>query len=132
MDRWRKWLRIGVASAVLLLSAGLFCGCVSNSKAQARAQAAYFAGQNAALRQHLATEHSSDVTVVGPVENSDVPWVEGLTLTQAIATANYLGRHDPKAIILTRQGENAKVAPKMLLNGRDVPLEPGDIITIQE
>ena len=112
----------------MLLSAVLFCGCVSKSKAQARAQAAYFAGQNAALRQ----QQGQGVTVIGPVQNPDVPWVEGLTLAQAIATAHYLGQHDPKEIIITRQGESAKLAPKMLLNGADVPLEPGDIITINE
>jgi hypothetical protein len=66
------------------------------------------------------------------VQNPDVPWVEGLTLAQAIATANYLGQHDPKEIIITRQGENAILAPKMLLYGHDVPLEPGDTITIHE
>jgi len=121
-----------IASAILLLGLGLFCGCVSKSKAQARAQAAYLAGQNAALRQQQAQAQPPGVTVVGPVQNHDVPWVEGLTLAQAVATANYLGQHDPKGITITRQGESAIVAPKMLLTGRDVPLEPGDIITIRE
>ena len=110
----------------------LFCGCVTKSKAQARAQAAYLAGQNAALRQQQALAHAPGVTVIGPVQNPDVPWVEGLTLAQAVATANYLGQNNPKEIVITRQGESAKLAPKMLLNGADVPLEPGDIITIHE
>ena len=134
MDGWRKFFCVGAASAILLLSAGLFCGCVSKSKAQARAQEAYLAGQNAALRQQQeqAQTQTPGVTVIGAVQNPDVPWVEGLTLAQAIATAHYLGQHDPKEIILTRRGESAKVAPKMLLAGRDVPLEPGDIITIHE
>jgi len=117
---------------ILLLSLGVFCGCVSKSKAQARAQAAYLAGQNAALRQQQAQAQPPGVTIIGPVQNHDVPWVEGLTLVQAIATANYLGQHDPKGITITRQGESAIVAPKMLLTGRDLPLEPGDIITIRE
>ncbi len=136
MDGWRKFLCVGGVSAILFLSAALFCGCVSKSKAQAQAQAqaqaAYLAGQNAALRQQPAQEQTPGVTVVGPVQNPDVPWVEGLTLAQAIATANYLGQHDPKEIIITRRGENAKLAPKMLLIGANVPLEPGDIITIHE
>jgi hypothetical protein len=130
MDRWRKFFCVGVASAILVSSAMLFCGCVSKSKSQARAQQAYLAGQNAALRQQQ-TE-APGVTVIGPVQNPDVPWVEGLTLAQAIATANYLGQHDPREIIIMRQGESAKLAPKMLLNGANVPLEPGDIITIHE
>ena len=134
MDGWRKFFCAGVAAAIFLLSAVLFCGCVSKSKAQAQAQAraAYLAGQNAALRQQQVEAQAPGVTVVGPVQNPDVPWVEGLTLAQAIATAKYLGQHDPKEIIITRQGESAKLAPKMLLNGADVPLEPGDIITIHE
>ena len=114
----------------MLSSAAMFCGCVTKSKANAQAHAAYLAGQNAALRQQPA--QAPGVTVVGPVQNSDVPWVEGLTLAQAIATAKYLGQHDPKEIIITRQGESAKLAPKMLLTGVDVPLEPGDTITIHE
>jgi hypothetical protein len=105
---------------------------VTKSKAEAQAREAYLAGQNAALRQQQAQAQAPGVTVIGPVQNPDVPWVEGLTLTQAIATAKYLGQHDPKEIILTRQGESAKLAPKMLLNGADVPLEPGDTITIHE
>ncbi len=135
MDGWRKFFCVGIAPAVFLSSAVLFCGCVAKSKtqaqAQAQAQAAYLAGQNAALRQQQQAQ-SPGVTVIGSVQNPDVPWVEGLTLAQAIATANYLGQHDPKEIIITRQGESAKLAPKMLLNGADVPLEPGDIITINE
>lgn len=130
MDGWRKIFYVGSASVILALIATLFCGCVTKSKAKAQAQAAYLAGQNAALRQQPA--QTSGVTVTGPVQNPDVPWVEGLTLSQAIATANYLGQHDPKEIIITRQGESAKIAPKMLLNGADVPLERGDTITIHE
>ena len=130
MDGWRKCFYVGAALVGLLLSAGLFCGCVSKSKAQARAQVAYLAGQNAALRQQPA--QATGVTVIGPVQNPDVPWVEGLTLAQAIATAKYLGQHDPKEIIIMRRGETAKLAPKMLLIGSDVPLEPGDTITIHE
>jgi protein involved in polysaccharide export with SLBB domain len=130
MNGWRKIFCAGATSVVLLLSAVLFCGCVSKSKAQARAQQAYLAGQNAALRQQQV--QPPGVTVIGPVQNPDVPWVEGLTLRQAIATANYLGQRDPKEIVITRQGQSAKLAPKMLLIGSDVPLEPGDTITIHE
>jgi hypothetical protein len=128
----RQFFCVGVSWAILLLSAALICGCVTKSKAQARAQEAYVAGQNAALREQEAQTQSPGVTVIGPVQNPDVPWVEGLTLAQAVATAHYLGQHDPKEIIITRQGESAKLAPKMLLIGTNVPLEPGDIITIHE
>jgi hypothetical protein len=132
MAGWRKIFCVGGVSVILSLSAILFCGCVTKSKADAQVREAYLAGQNAALRQQQAQAQAPGVTVIGPVQNPDVPWVEGLTLTQAIATAKYLGQHDPKEIILTRQGESAKLAPKMLLNGADVPLEPGDTITLHE
>jgi hypothetical protein len=56
--------------------------------------------------------------------------VEGLTLAQAIATANYNGLHDPEAIIVRRDGVDDSIDPKNLLNGNDVVLQGGDIITI--
>jgi hypothetical protein len=56
--------------------------------------------------------------------------VEGLTLAQAIATANYTARGNPQEILLLRRGENASIDPRDLLNGHDVPLEPGDTITL--
>ncbi len=107
-----------------------FCGCVTKSTAKADASAAYLAGQKDAFATIAATQRTS-ITVVGRVENSQVPWVEGLTLAQAIATANYTGVGSPKEIILLRRGERATINPKDLLNGHDVPLEPGDTITIQ-
>jgi len=132
MGGLQKSLRATRALAFLLLLAVTFGGCVTRSKARADAQAAYLAGQNDALRQQQAQAQPAGVTVIGPVQKPDVPWVEGLKLSQAIATANYLGQHDPKEIIITRQGESAILAPKMLLYGHDVPLEPGDTITIHE
>ena len=71
------------------------------------------------------------VMVVGPVQNPRVPWVAGLTLAQAIATANYLDPHEPGAILIARQGETAQLDPKILGTGAPVPLEPGDVIEIQ-
>ena len=107
-----------------------FCGCVTKSQARAQAQAAYLAGQNDALVKMAGVDQA--IVIVGPVEHPKVPWVEGMTLSQAIATANYTSIHNPKAITITRQGEQATVNPKVLLNGQVVPLEPGDTITIRE
>ena len=116
--------------ALTLSAAALLAGCTTKSGAQARAQQAYLAGQNAALRQQQAAQFSG-VTVVGPVQNSQVPWVAGLTLAQAIATANYLDSHEPKTIIITRQGESANLDANVFLNGVAVPLEPGDVIELR-
>ena len=55
----------------------------------------------------------------------------GLTLAQAIATANYLDSHEPKTIIITRQGESAQLDANILLNGVAVPLEPGDMVELR-
>jgi hypothetical protein len=101
-------------------------GCTTRSTANAEARAAFLAGQNTALQQPML-----GVTVIGPVQNFQVPWVAGLTLAQAIATANYLDANAPHKIIITRQGESAQLDPKVLLRGHDVPLEPGDVIEIQ-
>jgi hypothetical protein len=113
-----------------LLVATSFCGCVTKSEARAQAQAAYLAGQNDALAKMAG--QGQGIVIVGPVEHPNVPWVEGMTLSQAIATANYTSIHNPKTITITRQGEQATVNPKVLLNGQVVPLEPGDTITIRE
>ena len=118
------------ALALSLPVAALISGCSTNSVAQAKEQQAYLAGQNAALRQQQAAQFSG-VTVVGPVQNPQVPWVAGLTLAQAIATANYLDSREPGQIIITRQGESAKLDPNVLLNGVAVPLEPGDVIELR-
>jgi uncharacterized membrane-anchored protein len=116
--------------ALTLSAAAMLAGCTTKSGAQARAQQAYLAGQNAALRQQQAAQFSG-VTIVGPVQNSQVPWVAGLTFAQAIATANYLDSHEPGEIIITRQGESAKLDLKVLLRSAQVPLEPGDVIELR-
>ena len=88
------------------------------------------ARENAALKRQIAALDKG-VTIIGPVQNSFVPWVAGLTLTQAIATANYLNSTAPKWITITRNGESAQLQPSVLLNGTPVPLEPGDVVELQ-
>ena len=75
--------------ALLLLSLAA-SGCVSRTKVQAEVRAAYLAGQRDAYA-HMAADQRTSIKVFGPVQNPEVPWVEGLTLAQAIATANYTG-----------------------------------------
>jgi hypothetical protein len=113
----------------VFLIATLFCGCVTRSQANAQARAAYLAGQKAAF---ASIAQGQGVVIVGPVQYPNVPWVEGLTLSQAIATANYTSHRNPKAITITRQGEEIRVNPRDLLNGHVVPLQPSDTITIRE
>jgi len=119
-----------VLSALLLLALAAV-GCTTKSAARLQAQNAFLAGQNAALRQPAASPAGSGVTVVGAVQNPQVPWVAGLTLAQAIATANYTGAEDPKQIIITRQGESATLDAKVLLEGSNIPLETSDVIELR-
>ena len=128
MNGFLKLFWVGGISALLIATS--LCGCVTKSQARAQAQAAYLAGQNDALAKMAGL--GQGIVIVGPVEHPNVPWVEGMTLSQAIATANYTSIHNPKAITITRQGEQASINPKDLLNGHVVPLEPGDTITIRE
>ena len=124
--------------AILLITLAA-AGCTSNHSARLAQQNAYLAGQNEALRQQLAQQQQQtqdaaalpSVTVMGPVQNTHVPWVAGLTLVQAIATANYIGANQPTQIVITRNGESATVSPSVLYNGPDVPLENGDIIELR-
>ena len=128
MCRSQKTLCVSGALALLIMP--LFCGCVTEAQANARARAAYQAGQKAAF-DSLAGQ-GKGVSVVGPVQHSNVPWVEGMTLAQAIATANYTSRHNPKAITINRQGEEIRVNPRDLLGGHAVPLQPGDTIILHD
>jgi len=109
-----------------LLLAFAATGCVTKAQARRDAQAGYVAGQKSVLSQQPV-----GVSVIGPVLHPNVPWVVGLTLTQAIATAHYLDARDPKSITIIRQGEKASMDPKDLINGTVVPLEPGDVIEIR-
>jgi hypothetical protein len=114
----------------LLLALTVFiAGCTSKSRSQMQAQMAFLAGQNAALTQPPAT--GPGVTVTGAVQNNFVPWVAGLTLAQAIATANYVGADEPTQIILTHGGESVALDAKILLQGTVIPLEPGDAVELR-
>ena len=114
---------------MLALAAGSG-GCVTRSQSRADAQAAYAAGQRDAYARIIAIQHTN-VIVIGPVQNPEVQWTDGLTLAQAIVAANYTNRGNPKEIILTRQGEIIRIDPKDLLHGNDVTLQAGDTITLR-
>lgn len=105
-------------------------GCVTKSKADAEAHAAFIAGEKAARRQ-MAVQQYPDVTIIGPVKNHHVPWVDGLTLAQAITTADYLDVRAPERITITRGDQVRTLSPEVLLSGKDIYLKTGDTIEIQ-
>lgn len=119
----------------LILSASL-SGCVTKSQADARARMAFLEGQNQALLRMQQNPQSArhagpSLTLIGPVQNLTVPWRTGLTLAQAIVSAQYTGANDPSAIVIHRDGQDLPFDPKGLLNGEDFVLQLGDVIEIK-
>ena len=106
------------------------CGCVTRSKARTESRAAFAAGQQQAIIQ-MREAQRTDIRVIGPVKNPDIPWVDGLTLAQVVAAADYTGRSDPREIFINRQRERLYFDPKALLRGKNLLLEPGDTVEIR-
>lgn len=118
---------------VPLLLAVALAGCVSKSKADARARAAFMAGQQQAvarMQQVQAQTQGPSVTVNGEVRNRVIPWTEGLTLAKAVLAADYYGAKDPGELIIVHNGIGTRVDPKQLLSGVDIFLEAGDIVQL--
>jgi hypothetical protein len=67
----------------------------------------------------------------GPVRYPKILWSEGLTLSRAILTAQYVERGDPRRIIVIRQGEPYEIDPASLLRGEQDPIiQAGDLIQL--
>jgi len=60
--------------AIAVFTTLALSGCVTKSKANAEARAAYVAGQKDAYAAIAATQRSG-IKVIGPVQHADVPWV---------------------------------------------------------
>lgn len=109
----------------LLLLVG---GCASRQDEQLKA----------ALQQReqqvrtLMEQQQPAVFFQGDIRNPRVPWKEGLTLAEALVTAQYTWNWDPHRITVTRNGEVYPVDPKRLLRGQENPvLEPGDVVEVR-
>ena len=114
-----------------LLLALASAGCTTKSKSLAQSRGAFIAGQQQGFAQAQAQAPATTVSILGDVRNRTVEWVEELTLTQAIVTAEYLHPRDPSLITITRQGRKYEVNPKRLLKGLEDPyLEPGDVVEL--
>jgi hypothetical protein len=117
----------------LSLAAVALVGCVSKSKADAQAKAAFIAGQQhamATMQQVQAQGAGPSVTVNGAVRNHVVPWTEGMTLAKALLAADYYAPGDPGQILIVHNGVANQVETKQLLTGVDIPLQPGDIVQL--
>jgi len=115
-----------VVAGLLVLTA---TGCVTKGEANARAKAAFLAGE----RQGMAMKSAeSSVWLVGNVRTPVIPWTEDLTLAKAVIDASYQGTKDPSQFVILRGGHTPTyVSAQQLLNGYDVPLQAGDRIEIR-
>ena len=127
-------MRFSIPGVCVLWLLAVACGgCVSKSKANAQAHAAYLAGQQQAIArmQQAQTQGQGPcVTINGEVRNRVVPWTQGLTLAKALVAADYFGPTDPGQIIIVHNGIATRVEPQKLLSGVDIPLQPGDIVQL--
>ena len=114
---------------LLLLSGIILVGCSNKAQEDAKARAAFLAGQQQAL-QRVQQGNQVNITVLGPVSSPIVTWSNELTLAKAIVAAGYNGQTDPKEILVHRNGQSIFVDPQKLLSGEDVPLQPGDVIEL--
>jgi len=79
----------------------------------------------------IAATQRTGIKIFGPVQKFEVPWVEGMTLAQAIATATYTARAIPRKSSCCAGVKTPRLIREICLNGHDVPLEPGDTITLR-
>jgi hypothetical protein len=123
-----KWIRLGLCLAVM---AG--AGCVSQKKKQLEAQRAFVAGQEQAMQAAMRARQAQGpvVFVQGQVRNPEVPWEEGMKLSQAIVTAEYTGFMNPRLVRVLRNGQVAGEYKGIdLLHHEDMELENGDTVLI--
>jgi len=128
-------MRITRITVIACLSLALtVTSCLSKSRSQDRARKAFLEGRKtgaAAATQQLQQPQATVVTVLGEVRNPVIPWTPGLTLAQAIAQAQHLGRRTPRAVVLSHGEESATLHPDFVLqNGATIQLEPGDVIEL--
>jgi len=123
------WMRRLIPVAGLLVIAAL-SGCMSRAKARELARQAYLAGQRDAIAQAHQQQQSipGAITFIGPVDLPVIPFEPGMTLARAIVVASCNSPYDPARITIRRNTEEIHVDPERLLEGRDVPLQPGDIV----
>lgn len=122
------WQRLLIVVACLAL---LTNACTTKSSANAKARAAFIAGQQEAAMRMQMQNAQPTVSVAGQVRNPIQPWMDGLMLSQAIINAGYTGRQ-PSRILIVRSGRAIRVDPKKLLEGEDMPLQVGDIVQIDQ
>jgi hypothetical protein len=125
------WTVIVLLSLCILVPT--LSGCVSKSKANAQARAAFVAGQQEAMARMTQQQPNKPfVTFIGPVKTPTIAWTQDLTLARAILAAGYLGPGEPSQIMIVRNTQAIPIDPKRLLSGEDIPLASGDLVQISQ
>lgn len=112
-----------------MVTTALCAGCVTKSKADARAREAFIAGQQQAI-ERMRQAQGPSVTLMGQVRFPIIPWTEDLTLAKALVQAGYLPAAPPSDILIVRHGQAFHADPAKLLKGEDIPLEQGDVVQL--
>jgi hypothetical protein len=129
--RKRESERLTMRAILISFFALVLCGCESRHAAQERAREAYVAGQEQALAQTRAQNQRPVVTVHGTVQNPIIPWEEGMTVSRAIVNSVYTGFMNPSIVRVIRNGQIVQEFEGVdLLRGKDMPLDPGDIVVL--
>jgi hypothetical protein len=130
MPLYRVPAHLILCSVVGSLAAFGPAGCTTKANARLEAQRAYIAGQQQAMAR-MQQPREPIVRIDGPVRNPTLPWAEDLTLTKAIIAAEYVPAGTPTSIVVVRNGQGTQIEPNVLLQGKDIPLLPGDIVQIR-
>ena len=123
---------INLGWAALALVAFL-SGCASKADVKLREENAYLRGQLEATEKQRQQQLQQQPTVffTGLVRQTRVPWREDLTLTQALAAAQFTGTSDPTILRIQRQGQVYSVDVRRLLRGQEDPvLEVNDVVEV--
>ena len=123
--------RMGRALAALAMVVGLALAQACTSKAQAKrqARAAFEAGR----LQELSTSAQRQQTLMirGRVRQPVIPWQPGLTLSRAIALAQYTHNFPPRVISVRRAGVTHFVDMQRWARGTEDPeVLPGDLVEL--
>lgn len=117
-----------------MVLAALLCvagpgGCTSKAKARKQARAAFEAGRLQELS--AAAQRQQTLMIQGKVRQPVVPWAPGLTLSRAIAMAQYNSPFPPHTITVRRAGVIHLVDMDGWRRGTEDPLVmPGDLVEL--
>jgi len=105
-------------------------GCASQLEVHRQVVDAYRIGRQEEAAAAAAKAQAPCVSVRGNVKNPVIPWTEEMTLARAILDADDQSLTSPRKFFLTRGNRTIEITARQLLNGYDIPLEAGDIVSI--